>query len=211
MRASTYVKTELRNVRTGDNCGTYLIGAQTWLASALFRSSCELLCALCKSSRELATALFRSCRQLSPGALASFRQLSAGALESSCLLSSSAFLLSCLLSFLSFFRSFVFPFVCSCLRAFVPHTFVRSSFLSFLTSSAAIARSRVRAFVHSCIRSFSIAGLCYGPRGLALLHSKTIAESLSAAGAKNNCATAHSLHSVTRHAITCATFSLCQN
>ena len=75
----------------------------------------------------------------------------------------------------------------------------------------AFVRSCVRAFVHWCIRSFSIAGLCYGPRGRALLHSKTIAESLSAAGAKNNCATGHSLHSVTTHASTCATFSLCQN
>ena len=141
------------------------------------------MCALCKSSRELATALFRSCRQLSPGALASFRQLSARALASSCLLSSSAFLLSCPPSFLSFFRSFVFPFVRPCLRVFVPHAFVRSSFRSFLSSSAAFVCSCVRAFVHSCIRSFSIAGLCCGPRGLALLHSKTIAESLSAAGA----------------------------
>ena len=42
VRPSAYVKTELRNVRTGDNCGTYLIGAQTWLSSTLFRSSCEL-------------------------------------------------------------------------------------------------------------------------------------------------------------------------
>ena len=38
----------------------------------------------------------------------------------------------------------------------------------------AFVRSCVRAFVHWCIRSFSIAGLCYGPRGRALCIQKQL-------------------------------------
>ena len=147
------------------------------LSSALTKGSRELSSALCKSSRELLSALF---------------------------ISFPAFLPSFVPFILSFFRFSFRTSLPSRVRASCVRAFELSFFFVFVRCLRAFVRSCIRAFVHSCIRSFSIAGLCCGPRGLALLHSKTIAESLSAPGAKNNCATGHCASS-------CATFSLCQN